>query len=381
MRPGVSEERQVVPRWRSFANTVSTGELDSLQMASREARSAELSLLRDTQASSPSLYAAADLLSALISDEQHGPESDALMDYVAANHALPATLAALHRELRTPKEASQSDQGNGHTVLQAGVGAVISAVQGARRRLQAQPRNAVTWVDLALAHATLGSDKRAVRAMETAIALAPNSRFVLRAASRLFVHMEEPGKANYILNSTPRVHVDPWLLAAEMSTAQLANGRFSNVRAARELLSSENFRPLALSELASELATGEVQAGRDRRARMLFEQAFIEPTENAVAQAAALAELSDLRLHPSLLQVERGFEARAISHARLGEWTAATAEAFSWQIDQPFALEPILYGTYTASLGSSDFASAIELAYRGLRAHPLDPMLNNNAAL
>lgn len=233
---------------------------------------------------------------------------------------------------------------------------------------------------MALVHATQGRSDRALHEMQVALGLAPDNRFVLRSAARFFVHLDKPDEANAILNRSDRVNVDPWLLAAEISTAQLAELGTRGVRRARELLARANFSQHSLSELTSELATTELGSGRDKKARELFRLSLADPTENAIAQAESVADKGHLEIDPGLLRFERGFEARALYAARRAEWEGATSEAVEWHRDQPFSLEPFHFATYTASFGTGDFRLAVELAQLGLKAHPQDRMLRNNAA-
>ncbi|WP_426518790.1 hypothetical protein ACPPVQ_03805 [Diaminobutyricibacter sp. McL0618] len=288
---------------------------------------------------------------------------------------LPAGLRALAGRLTSASDLSE--QFSAETdVLQVGRAIAIDA----KHRVQLNPANSIAWADLALAHTTQGMNDRAKQELRVALSLAPENRFVLRAAARFYVHLGDPARANQILNSTSRVLSDPWLLAAELSTSQLAFGRAGRIRQAREVAASQQYSPRAVSELLSELATGELHAGRDRRARELFRASFVDPTENAVAQAASFSAKANLDIAPGLLEVERGFEARALDFARAGEWSRATTEATLWHSDQPFSLEPYHFASYTAAVGSADFSAAARISQAGLRVHPHDRMLKNNAA-
>lgn len=256
----------------------------------------------------------------------------------------------------------------------------MANVSRLRRFIRNQPRNAVARVDLALAHAILGNSGRAAQEIGVALALAPDNRFVLRSACRFFVHVDDPDQAHWILSRSSRTKADPWLLSADLSTAQLAFGKSMNGRVARELLVSQRFSPHALSELASEVATGELHRGSDRTAKKFFTQSLLEPNENAVAQAAWASENKYLQVSSDALTVDRGFEARAITWAQSGKWVDATDESEKWQLDQPFDLRAAMYGSYYASMGAQDYERSLEMATIGLSTHPTDHMLHNNAA-
>ncbi|PTT70799.1 hypothetical protein DBR22_00265 [Arthrobacter sp. HMWF013] len=132
--------------------------------------------------------------------------------------------------------------------------------------------------------------------------------------------------------------------------------------------------------MASEVATGELHRGSDRKAQKFFAQALLEPNENAVAQAAWASENKSLQLTSDALTVDRGYEARAITWAQNGRWKEAAYESQKWQLDQPFDLRAAMYGSYYASLGAQDYEGALSIADLGLSTHPTDPMLHNNAA-
>nr|WP_176705413.1 hypothetical protein [Arthrobacter sp.]AXV46189.1 hypothetical protein pA19BH1_p16 [Arthrobacter sp.] len=379
-QPGNTDDRQVVPRWRTFKRTLDTRELASLHLTFPESVDGELEPLRMAFARDQSLYTAADLLNALVADGRHDAEVSRLSTFITDLPEAPATLASIIAQLRGKRGPGQEIELPPNSGEDPSQSDASRRVRQLRELLGNEPRNAVRWVDVALAHATLGVNNKAQREMLVALALAPESRFVLRSAARLFVHLNDPERANSVLRQSQRLRSDPWLLAAELSTSQLAFGRFHNERSARELLVSENLSPHSLSELASELGTNELRSGRDRRARKLFDLALQEPTENAVAQATSVAEEGDLRLDPKLLAISHGFEARAIDHSRRGEWNDAATEGHRWLLDQPFALEPALFTSYAASVGAADFELALSVALTGIRTHPTNAMLHNNAA-
>ena len=51
------------------------------------------------------------------------------------------------------------------------------------------------------------------------------------------------------------------------------------------MVDSGDHSNLDVSELISELATLDLQSGRDKRSRQLFVRALVDPTENSLAQA------------------------------------------------------------------------------------------------
>ncbi len=249
-----------------------------------------------------------------------------------------------------------------------------------RRIIKAESRNAVRWVDLALAHTVLGHPRQAERELRTALALAGPNRFLLRAAARLYVHLDRPDEAHDLLTRDPAVLDDPWLAAAELSTASLAGTTSRHTRRARALIDdADGTAPLHLAELASQVATAELRAGRVRHARRLMVLALRDPTDNALAQAE-WASANGLNLDRASLDRPRTWEARALRFSHEGDWQAASIAGLDWLGDQPFALEPAAFTSYAASVGAMDWKLAHTAAEAGLVANPDSTLLRNNLA-
>lgn len=57
----------------------------------------------------------------------------------------------------------------------------IKKVRYLKRLLYQEPKNSVAWIDLARNYVVLGSNEKAQRAVEIALNLNPNNRFILRS--------------------------------------------------------------------------------------------------------------------------------------------------------------------------------------------------------
>ena len=250
-----------------------------------------------------------------------------------------------------------------------------------RAILRREPHNAIRWADLALAHVNLAQMDQARRAMKVALNLTPTNRYVVRAAIRLYILLDEPERARHVLSDRSLLR-DPWLHASELAVSEILQLPARDLRMARRAIDDNKFAPWHLSELAGELATIELRSGTAssaRTARRLITKAMVRPTENTLAQiewAAAThgfdipAERSD---DPPLL-----FEAKARAHEQAGEFEEALAQGREWQVDQPFDPEPALFSSYIASMALERYDIAIEVARRGLLANPDNVILRNN---
>jgi tetratricopeptide (TPR) repeat protein len=372
-------DRKVVPRWRSFHASLALGELLPLPNA-REQRAEptgkdELGHLRADYRANQIGPIAADLMGAALVLGQR----ETVLDVAEA--VLENQISATATARRLAERLMEAD-GNTPAAVQADQ---ILELEGdarrgeLRRQLRESPRNALRWTDLARLQTIIGKERHAHRAMLTARGLAPEDRHVLRSAARLAIHRHRPDEARAMLRAVPRTRRDPWLLAVEISAADIAGERSPLIRVARQMLSDGRFADHELSELASVLATLELDAGDLRSSRQLFRQALVDPSENAIAQMTWAAPALGVKYDEEALAQPTSWEARAITARRSGEWRRATQEARRWLEDQPFASRPAEFGSYEAAKGG-DFKTGLSFAEDAILANPKEFLLRNNAA-
>lgn len=379
----------MVPRWRPAGISAAGGELAPLRgpLAPPPAATyAALAELISDWARYPDYGRAADLLSAAA---VLGPEGlpDEVRD--AARFVLEQTRPSVHRSVRSIAAGVLAPAGKlaDRTALAGGARSMPDALREYRQATHRYAFNPLVWVDLARAHASLGHRRAAERSMRVALGLAPDHRFVLRSFTRLALHLgtssalDTPVEAWERLRRSLRHRRDPWLVAAEIATAMVLDRTPKSVKLARELLSSNNFSPFHLSELAGALGSLEIDAGSVRVGRKLLGQALIQPTDNAVAQVAWTARNRAVSLlSPEHLEIDLTYEARAWEHYRAHQWDAAITEAERWHYDEPFAARPVQMATFVAAVPLGDFARSAQLAQHGLGVNPLDQGIRNNLA-
>ena len=259
---------------------------------------------------------------------------------------------------------------------------IRARLHDARIRLREDPRNAVLLVDVARDYAILGSLRQATHAMAMALALAPENRFVLRCAVRLYQHSGDLERAHDLIARARAAPGDPWLLAAEMAVASAAHRKPRFTKRARQTLAGGSHPPAHLSEMASALATLELAAGKTRAAKRLFGVALRAPNDNTLAQAewAASGELRGWDVDLNRFVVPCNFEALASRDFYAGQWDASLGQALGWLHDQGFSTRPAAHASYLASSIFEDYPKAQEILECGLRANPTEPTLLNNLA-
>jgi tetratricopeptide (TPR) repeat protein len=251
----------------------------------------------------------------------------------------------------------------------------------ARADLIRYPRSSLTWVDLALAYASLGNLKKAERCINAALTLDPENRFVLRSAVRFFLHAGEKERASYILRRAKSTAQDPWVVAAELAVSALIDKPSDYIKDARNMLGSGRYSERDTSELASQLATLNYRDGRIREARRLFSLAMVDPTENSFAQVQWMADKDRaFALQPGRTEIPRAFEVAAFKAYHAGNWHGALDQCWSWFRDEPFSTRPAVLGSYIAGTLLQNYDENQRFAQAGLTANPNDHQLLNNLA-
>lgn len=251
-----------------------------------------------------------------------------------------------------------------------------------RNALHSFPRNPLVYMDLAREYVVLGQAFAAIKPVRTALNLAPNNRFILRSASRFFLHFNDPEQAHDILRRSECLKFDPWILAAEIAVASVAGRTSRLVKSGRNLVTSKKFSPATVSELASAIGTLEWKAGNVRMVKRLFRRALEKPTENVVAQAGWITRrIGDLGMDPLALKILGAYEARAWANILECNWSESLTAAELWHRDEPFSKRAAVFGSWVALVTVGDYKRAEVLARQGLLMHDKEFLLLNNLAV
>lgn len=370
-------DRNVIPRWREFSTTQSMGELRPSTFTERTSngQSGLLRLVRDWQENRSFSFAADLVASAIVLGKQTEARDAAQFILDQASERFPVARAAAARILGVRPLHDERSVPNGDSVTTA-----HSRIHLIKRRLSDEPYDPFLWVDLAYLYTALGAVSQATRAIKIALAQAPDNRFVLRAASRFFVHADQLDVAHDLLRNATVANHDPWVVASEIAVASAAKRSSRLVRLAQNMLDRQRFSPFHCSELCSALGVLEVDAGNIKRARKYFRASLEDPAENAIAQAAwmrrRVAELQFSDLLPSI--ESQSPEALTWVQYQEANWKDTVGEARRWQNDQPFSARPAILASYIATIALGEHGQAIAAASQGLIANPNDFGLLNN---
>lgn len=358
-----SFDRQIVPRWRDSAHTV--GSPDLLPLRARKGVTEWESGIEGKAAAlaeQQSIGVAADLANTAILEGRQDLLAVAAKTLLAPGASSPEYLADQVRKQLEHPIGEQKGIGLGHDTPRR------EEVAQLRRQLLVEPRNPVVLMDLARLQATSGHREKAERLAWQALALAPNNRWLLRSTSKLLAAHGKPDDAHRLLVRSGATISDPWLIAAELATAQASDRSPKFWRQAQSFLEAKAFAPIHLSELASAVGTIDVLDGKIKKAKERFHQSLKDPTENALAQMkwAEGKIRNGFHLEELISNNRLAYEAAFRTAYTERDMEKALQLAQEWMADEPFAPEPVANVTYVASL-LDDYEMAIRSTERELR--------------
>jgi tetratricopeptide (TPR) repeat protein len=233
-----------------------------------------------------------------------------------------------------------------------------------------------------LGYATLGQTDKAEMAINIALNLGKNNRFVLRCASRCFVHSGEPDRAVAILNKSGLCALDPWIASAEIAISERAGIKSKCLGKARDLIVNDNLTPFSRSELGVSIGTIEIKSGSVRRAKKIIRQALIDPTENALAQTEWAAstfkiEFNDLVALRST--VPASYEAAAVHSFYDKKFAESLKASEKWSRFQFLSSRPLILSTFLSTRLNDDLG-AVNIFNNAFPAQRENPLAINNYA-
>lgn len=384
-----SEQRHVVPRWRTLNQSQISGEFDSVRSHATSRHIAldgerVMSYLRrDFEAEKKAwlktehISSAEELLtSAIALGERDDPAVLSAAIAVSSVETTAPAMAAFSEEI----VHGRIDRSISPTLVS--VAKLRSEIAIRKHLLSLNPRDGLLVAEMALLHLNLGQDHKTKSLLRRAQQVLPNHRYVLRAAARFWCHEGKPDKALSILRGSERTNIDPWLKAAEMATEAITGSSPSKWKVAKDLVRSGRFSPRALSELASQIGTFELKDGSKKQAMEMLRIGATSPTENAIAQIEFVGrETASFEPDELIGSRQDAYEASAHKAYWRDQWDEALEACESWHLIEPFSTRPAIFGTFVASVRSTSLERGLALAMAVHNANPNDPLLLNNLAV
>jgi tetratricopeptide (TPR) repeat protein len=376
------KDRRIIPRWRNSRKAKNSREINSIYQ--NHDRNIDFSFLKDKQflwENDKNLINAIEYVTAAYIQESYS-------DCIPAAQSILETLEFVHPQVLKIAEEILIKTGkiNISTIatqqeINLDKNVIYSKIHALRNCLSKFPRNAIFWSDLAQSYTNIGLSDQAKKSMQIALSISPDNRYILRCATRMYIHFDEPDRANKLLLSRPITKFDPWLLAAEIATSTVEGKTSQLLNHGKKILEQQRFLPFHISELAGAIGTIELQNGSLKKAKKLFQLSLLDPSENSVAQSIwAKRNIESLNIEEAIRKTPRIFEAQAYKAFLNMEWDAVIENCKSWLFEEPFSSRPAIIGSIASSTGTEDFVSSEIFCRFALIANPTEHMLKNNLA-
>ena len=385
-----NSDRRVIPNWKSFSKTTRLGELKSTAIENA-ASIYSIENYRTDWKSNKSIPFAGDLLSAAISNNQISlPEVKEAAKFILAHkdEATVSQQSLASAILNSQKEAAekQIDDYNEENLFDCilSIEQIYAKIGDLKRRIIEFPCNPILYVELSRYYISIGQVEQSITAINKALILGQNNRFIIRSAARLHLHLNDKEQALSVLKKNELIKNDPWLLASEISISSMLDKNSGNIKRGLNILESGNFTFASLSELASSIGTVEYINGFNKKSKKLFQTSLIDPNDNSLAQAEwaaskSLVQNSDLQ-NINTLPKNTFYESCALSSFNRKEYTNSIRFASDWIEDMPFAKRPILFASSLSTIHLKNYKLSEKILNIGLQANPLDAELINNIA-
>lgn len=388
-------KRNMLPLWRSYDDIGLTREMDYSGRKLLPMRFDLYDSFIEAWKAKHTVVTAADLVNAAVaSGNTHCVEVMNAADYML-NNAEQCTNLALE-VARSITNTSQLILPNNFSKLTKFEDVAKNLIRGLveqeqmtkarigilRRQLREHCYDPVAYCELARCYANLGMNDKAETYMKYAINLAPTSRFVVRNAARFFVHNGDLDKAKSVLLKSERVKTDPWIMSAEIAVESVMERASRYVKEGRQMVFSGNVSAFSSSELCFAICKVDLDYGKRKDSRKMFEKGIIEPNDNCLAQAEFFAKRdSNLQLDLSAYsRLPHKHEADTRKAYVTGKYEDAFISSLKWMRDYRFEQRPIAFAFDISCIYLKRYDFAIEVEKKALTLNPRNHTAVNNLA-
>lgn len=335
------EGRLLLPEWLKTGNALTSFEIKPINNNMADLGEDNTDYLYEDFSISKTLDKAIELLNVAFIE---GREAEARLaaKFVVQGFDLPPQILNLAKYILQGEERKEKDPEED-----------VGSIKFLRNWLKKNPKDTLSWLDLARAYVAIGKMESAEKAITVSLSLQPNHRLVVRNASRFFVNIHHNDIAHKIILKQPSLKEDPWLLSAEIAIAESYNRPLKMVSHAKRIIDSKKYSACHLTELESSIATLELSNGLVKKARKLYMSSLLKPTDNSLAQAKWAERNSHIPklVSSDLLAKHNGaYEAKLWEKYYQYEIPEAIELGMKWFEDEPYSVQPAIMINYLASL-------------------------------
>lgn len=250
-----------------------------------------------------------------------------------------------------------------------------------KKSVRIHPLNPIAWSDMALSYVAIEQKDKAIYAMNVALGLSNNNRFILRSASRCFSHLYEPDRAVAVLRKSGLCDYDPWITSAEIAISEGFKLKSKCISKSKYMIKDDSLTYFSRSELMSGMATLEFNAGSLKRTKRLMREAVIDPTENALAQVEWLSNQINEDIS-EIIKLKRdvpaSYEAQALDLYYKKKFEESLEASKRWGRYIYLSSRPILQSSNVAAVQLDNDEEAIRIIENCSPAQKNNPGVMNN---
>jgi len=377
------KDRRVLPNWRSFSLTTGLGELDGLKKGVNVSSRPDLSI-EDYVFSwdrNKQITIAGDLLSAaFVNGLTEDPKVKEAAVFVLSNREKSTdNLLKFAEYIINPTDEAIDKRVTFH--FEDGYDEIKKMIREIKDKINNYPQNPILYVELSRLYSILGNKEKAIKNMSIAIQLAPENRFVLRAASRLYTHFGLADHIHHIIKKSEISKYDPWIISAEIALATILDRSSHLIKKGFQMIKFGKYVPRDLTELAASLGTLEFLHGNRKKTNKMLKASMISPNDNSLAQVEWISNKGyNFIINPNDYRIENKYEALTLDNYYDNKFDEALKNSIAWFCDIPFSRSPIIFSSYIAGSILDKNELAINILFAGLESHPNDPQIINNLA-
>lgn len=369
-------DREVIPRWRSYKKTAMLGEMDTTNVTVKQNEVIDGSVLENKLfdwKTNKTIGLAIDIINtAYTMDELEIVKQ-------VGNYLIEkgVRFSSSMNDIIT----SMSDSNDYIYPKDDNINVNRESIRELKKVLNSNPNNPIAWIESSRIYSILGEIDRAKKCMSNSLSLSKNNRYIIRSASNFYYQLGDYSKALYLLRNADSCKDDPWILATEIAMLSSDKRTSRNVKLGKRMIESNNYSDYQVTELASAIATLEMNCGAHKKAKKIFGKSLLNPNENTLAQVMWANEkrtsITEIVLK-EYRKVPLCYEALTTSKRLENDWKKALQYSKLWISDQPFSAEAYIEASYISAVGLEKYSESMEHALSGLKLFPNDFTLNNN---
>jgi tetratricopeptide (TPR) repeat protein len=178
-------DRQIVPRFLDYFSASTLGLLRTIHVESETEKFLIAENVKSEWKLEPNIYNAVDLVGEAILTKDFSSQDALNAAQYLLNNSKTSKFMLMLAKHYLQEEINISPNLKTTETYQEKISKI-------KKFLDIYPRNPIAWSDLSLCYAALGSKEKSLRAIEVALNLGKNNRFILRSAARCFVFHDEP---------------------------------------------------------------------------------------------------------------------------------------------------------------------------------------------